>query len=302
MSLFSLLNREKTPVGGNRHTARRSINFWVLAGLGLFLLGILAGLYLFFPVDVLKQRIVQDIATRSGVQLQIEKLTLYPLLTLDAEQLNIDIPGLQQPLVIEQLSIAPQWSTLLSGDPGAQLQAHLMNGMVTGSLKKNGALSAKAAGLRFDLPMQKPVPLNITGTLNDATIDSSIRLGPERKSHMSLRLTDVSVLGLEMFNTDGRGLALGAITLEVDGQGQALRITSLTAVGGDVDITGEGTLLIGRNSATSRIKLELQILPGKSADPMIASLLELAGEAEENGRYRVRLTGTLANPVMKAGG
>lgn len=302
MSFFARLNKEKGPVAGRRHQARRWLSLWLLAGAGLFLLGLLVGLYLFFPVEVLKQRIIQEVATRTGAQLQIEQLTLYPLLTLDAKQVKFDLAGLPQELEVERLSISPQWSTLLSGDPGAQLHANIMSGAITGGLQKSGAFSAKAAGLRFDIPLQKPLHMNITGTLTESILDSALHLGPEIKSQLSLRLIDVRILGLEILKAGGPGLTLGAITLEMDGQGQALRINSLTATGGDLEVTGEGTLLFGRSLSTSRIKLALQISTGPNADPTITSLLQIAGEADKDGRYPVRLSGTLANPILKSGG
>lgn len=301
MSLFARLNKDKGTAVGRRHQTRRWLSLWLLAGVGLFLLGLLIGLYLFFPVEVLKQRIIQEVATRTGAQLQIEQLSLYPLLTLDAERVNVVMTGLPQALEIERLSIAPQWSTLLTGDPGAQLHVNLMNGAITGRMQKSGALSVEAAGLRFDLPLQKPMPMNITGTLSEAILDSFLHLSPENKSQMSLQLNDVRILGLEILKAGGSGIALGEITLEVEGQGQSLRIKSLTAKGGDLEVTGEGTLLFGRSLSTSRIKLALQISTGPNADPTITSLLELAGEADTDGRYSVRLSGTLANPVLKAG-
>lgn len=302
MSFFARINKEKGQVVGRRQTARSWLSLWLLAGAGLFLLGLLVGLYLFFPAEMLKQRIIQEVATRTGAQLQIEQFTLYPLLTLDARQINFDMAGLPQALEVERLSISPQWSTLLSGDPGAQLHVNIMNGTVTAGLLKSGAISGKAAGLRFDLPIQKPLPFNITGTLSEVTIDAATRLDPETQTHLLLRMVDVKVLNLQLLEADGPGLALGDITLEAEGQGRSLRIKSLTAKGGDFDVDGEGTLLIGRSSASSRIKLALQVRPGPNADPTISSLLELAGKPDPDGRYTVRLSGTLANPVLNAGG
>ena len=277
-------------------------SFFLLAGGGLFLLGAFVGFYLFFPAEALKQRIIQEVGTRTRVVVQIDQVTLYPLLTLDAERVSLNIAGLPQPLEIEQLRLTPQWFTLLAGNPGVQLQADIMSGTITADLQKSGALSAKAMGLRFDLPLQNPIPFNVTGTLDDLTLDSSLRLGSEIKTLMSLRLTDVSILGLDLFTAESPGVALGEVVLEVDGQGRSMRITSLATKGGDLVVDGEGTLLIGRTAATSRIKLALQVRPGPNADPSLSSLLELAGKPGQDGRYPLNLSGTLAKPILKPGG
>lgn len=277
-------------------------SLFLLAGCGLLLLGMLTGFYLFFPAEALKQRITQEIMTRTGTKVQIRQVSLYPLLSLDADQVTIDLPDLPHPLQIEQLSLSPLWSTVLSSNPGVQLQAEFMHGTLAGELLKSGMISAMATGLSFDLPMQKPMALNITGTLNQANLDAATRLEPETKTVLSLQLSDVRVSGMDIFKTDTSGIDLGEVSLEVDGQGRAMKVKTLSAKGGDLDVSGEGTLLIGRTSASSRIKLALQVRAGANADPSIASMLELAGKPGPDGRYSLNLGGTLAKPTIRTGG
>ncbi len=64
--------------GGTRRTkmpiaAWQRPSLFLLTGAGLLLLGMLAGVYLFFPADALKQRITQEIRTRTGAEVQIQK-------------------------------------------------------------------------------------------------------------------------------------------------------------------------------------------------------------------------------------
>jgi type II secretion system protein N len=285
--------------------AWRRPSLFLLAGAGLLLLGMLTGVYLFFPADALKQRIIQEVEAHAGVavqSLQIEQVSLYPLLTLDAVGIELGLTGLPLPIPIEALSIAPQWSTLLSADPGVLVQGSLMNGTITAGLLKSGAISARAAGLRFDLPMQKPLPFNVTGTLSEAAFDGGTQLDTETKTHLLLRLADVNVLGLELLKADGSGLALGEITLEAEGQGRSMRVKTISAKGGDLEVNGDGTLLIGRTSASSRIKLALQVRPGANVDPSITSLLDIFGKPDADGRYPLQVTGTLGKPILKSGG
>lgn len=292
----------KTPATARQRSALRRPSLFLLAGAGLLLLGLLAGFYLFFPAEALRQRLVQEVVMRSGAQVQIEHVTLYPLLSLEANRIELGVTGLPQPLEFEQLRVAPQWSTLLSGDPGAQLQGRIMGGTIAAGLRKSGAIRAMATGLRFDLPVQQPISFNVTGTLSEASLDATIGLAAETRTRLLLQLAGVSVLGLEILPADSRGLALGEITLELDGQGRALHINTLTARGGDLEVAGEGTLQLGRTPATSRIKLALQVGPGPNADPTLISLLQLAGEPAADGRYSLQLSGTLAKPILNPGG
>ena len=296
--LFQKLRQ--TGVSGGLDNRRRS-GLALLAGSSLFLLGLIVGIYLFFPADALKQRITQELNARTGTEVQIEQVTLYPLLSLSADQIKIGITDLPNPVEIEQLNIAPQWLTLLSSNPGMQLQSRLMSGTLTGEILKSGEIRATATGLHFDLPLQNPMAMNISGILDQATLDATTRLDPKTNPHIALQLSKVSITGLEIFKEDSPGIALGEIILEVEGQGRALNIKTLSAKGGDFDINGEGTLLIGRTSAASRIKLELQVRPGPNAEPSIASLLELAGKPGTSGYYSLKLSGSLTKPVLNTG-
>ena len=287
----------------SRKTKRRAAawqkpGLFVLAGAGLLLLGMLTGFYLFFPAEALRQRVIQEVETRTGAEIQIGQMALYPLLTLDASQISFDVTGLPQPMQIEQLSLAPQWSTLLSSDPGVQLQAQLMNGLVNAEVLRTGMINAMATGLRFDLPLQKPMAMNITGKLDQTTVNAATHLDPETKTQLSLQLSDVRISNLAFFKEDSPGIALGEIVLEVNGQGRAMKINALTAKGGDFNISGEGTLFIGRTSATSRINLSLQIKAADSAHPTLVSLLELSAPPDANGDHHLRVTGTLTTPTI----
>lgn len=275
-------------------------SLFVLAGAGLLLLGMLTGFYLFFPAEALRQRVIQEVETMTGTEIQIGKMALYPLLTLDASQVSFGVTGLPHPMQIEQLSLAPQWSTLLSGDPGVKLQARLMNGLVNAEVLRTGMIKAMATGLRFDLPLQKPMAMNITGKLDQSTVNAATRLDPETKTQLSLQLSDVSISSLDFFKEDGSGIALNEIVLEVRGQGRAMKINALTAKGGDFNINGEGTLFIGRTSATSRINLSLRIKTADSAHPTLVSLLELSAPPDASGNHHLRVTGTVAAPNIVA--
>jgi hypothetical protein len=117
-----------------------------------------------------------------------------------------------------------------------------------------------------------------------------------------LRLADVNVLGLELLKADGSRLALGEITLQVEGQGRSMKVKTLSAKGGDLDVSGNGTLLIGLTASTSRIKFTLQVRSSPTADAFIASLLELAGKPGPDGFYSIKVSGTLDKPILKPGG
>jgi type II secretion system protein N len=291
--------QKEQPVTSGRRTLP---GLFLLGAAGLFLLSLLTGIYLFFPAETLKQRISREAAMRAKIDLQIESLSLSPLLTFDADRLSVTAEELPWPLEIEALKIAPAWMTWFSGDPGIRLEARLMGGTVTSSLRKSGTVSAQAADLSFDLPIRDPLTFRIAGTLVAADLDTQTRLDRETPTRISLRLNQVRIIGLDLSGAGGTDINLGEITLLVTGQGRDMQIDSLSAKGGDFDVEGDGAVMIGRTAAASRLRITLRVRPGSSLDPDIASLLELAGKPGPDGRYPLQVTGSLAKPSLKIGG
>lgn len=289
---------KKSPAAAGRRTPWQRTGLFLLGASALFLVSFFSGVYLFFPAEALKQRIIQTVAQNSGAEVRIESLALYPLLTFEAEQVNLATQNIPWPLEVEELQISPRWLSLLSKDPGAQIKARLMGGTVTSAWQKSGLISVQAQGLRFDLPLQEPLALQIVGTLDEADLDSGVRLDTDTQTQLALQLSDVSILGLDLAGDGETQIGLGQISLRLAGQGRSIQINSLTAQGGDFDVDGEGSVIIGRTAATSRLRLTLLIRPGPDIDPSLNSLLELTGKPAADGRFPLRITGSLAKPVL----
>lgn len=289
---------KKSPAAAGRRNSWQRTGLFLLGASALFLVSFFSGVYLFFPADALKQRIIQTVAQNSGAEVRIGSLALYPLLTFEAEQVNLAAQNIPWPLEVEELEISPRWLSLFSKDPGAWIKARLMGGTITTGWQKSGLISVQAQGLRFDLPLQEPMALRIAGTLNEAALDSGVRLDSDTQTQLTLQLSDVSILGLDLTGDGDTQIGLGEISLQLAGQGRSIQINSLTAQGGDFDVDGEGSVIIGRTAATSRLRLTLLVQPGPDLDPSLNSLLELTGKPAEDGRFPLRITGSLAKPVL----
>ncbi|MEJ2491174.1 MAG: type II secretion system protein GspN [Desulfuromonadales bacterium] len=272
---------------------------FVLACLVLFLVSALAGFYLFFPGNTLKERIVHEAASRADLTVMMDSLSLSPILTLKATGLAIRHEDLPVPVGIDQLTLAPEWTTLLSGDPGISIDASIMGGTISSVVTRSGAVTAQGADVRLDLPLQEPFPLRVGGQLSRLDFSGGTRLDTDTASELSVRLTDVEVLGLEGLNAEGTSLSLGEITLNVEGLGRAMKVNTLTAQDGAFDVSGSGTVLIGRTASSSRLNLSLQVKPTAKADPSLVSLLELSGQPGDDGAYTLRLSGTPTRPVLQ---
>jgi type II secretion system protein N len=297
----------KFPALKRRTIAPRKIlkprpSLFLFGGAGLFLLSLLVGIYLFFPNETLKHRIIQEVATRTRAELQIESARFLPVMTLDLSGLSISGAGLPVPLDIDELAFSPQWTSLVTGDPGVAMKVRCLSGEITAGFRHSGTVIAQAKGLQFDLPFQQPMPFQVAGILDEADIRTATRLDRETVTQVTLQVTSARLLGLDLGATETSGINLGEITLELTGEGRSMQVKSLVAKGGDFEISGNGILLIGRTAESSRIRLAFQIKPGQNADPSLTSLLELAGKPDPNGIYPLQLTGTIAKPLLKQGG
>jgi type II secretion system protein N len=294
--------KKVAPVAAGRKSAWQRSGLFLLGAAALFLLAFFVGIHLFFPTETLKQRLSFEAAMQTGAEVRIESVALSPVLTLAASGVNLTTKDLPWRFEIDDLRVTPRWLTLFSGDPGAQIQALMMNGTLTLNFRKSGAFTAQAAGLSFDLPVSAPLTCRVAGTLGAADLTSKTRLDADTQTHLSLRLSEVRILGLELSGGGGTDLEIGEITLRADGQGRSMQINSLAAKGGDFDLDGEGTLMVGHTADSSRLRLTLTIRPGPNLDSSISSLLELAGEPDSDGRYTLQVTGSLSRPLLKLGG
>ena len=286
----------------NRPGGWRSSSLFLLSAVGLFFLAFLAGFYLFFPNETLKQRIAKEVTEQTGLDVQIATLAVYPLLKLETAGIEIVSEKIPWPIVIDELDIAPRWLASLSGDPGAQVEARLLNGTLTLGVQQSGTLSAQSTGLRFDLPFVEPMTFRLLGTLAEADLETDTRLDAEAQTRLLLRLSELQVSGLGLAGDGDTRVNLGEILVRVAGKGRSMEVENLAASGGDIALEGEGTVIIGRTAASSRIRLNLRVRPQPGLDPSLLSLFELAGRPEADGSYPLQLTGTLANPQLKPGG
>ncbi|HKL25652.1 MAG TPA: type II secretion system protein GspN [Desulfuromonadales bacterium] len=280
----------------------RASSLFLTVATALFFIAFLAGVYLFFPGETLRQRLIQEVSQQADLELQLGSLTLQPLLTLAAGDIRIMSPDIPWPLEIEELEASPNWMSVLTGDPGANIRARLMDGSLSCSLQKSGNLNVRSAGLRFDLPLTNPMALRLTGRVDEVALDTGIRLNTDTQTNLFLKLNETRILELDLSGAGDTSIALDEITLQVEGQGRSMQITALEARGGDLLVTGEGVVIIGRTAETSRLRLTLQMRPAAGLDPAVASLFDLAGKPQPDGSYSLQISGSLAQPLIRPGG
>lgn len=258
-----------------------------LTGTGLFLLAFLLGTYLFFPVAAVQQRLVAEIEARSPISIQIDRLSLSPLFTLSAQHSTVTFDdSVRSPIDLHELRLKPLWTTLLTSNPGLAIEAALPQGQFAADWRRDGELELHVEELKLtNIPVGQE-----TRTLLSGMVVKGELLGvfPSKKTAENLLTVEMETATL---NIMGQPLALGKVSVLGGGQGNNLRITTLTASGGEVTITGSGRLLLGASMAASRVNLDLTLRPSAATPGSITALLELAARRQADGSYRLQLSG-----------
>jgi type II secretion system protein N len=275
-------------------------NHWAL-GSALFLFSLICGFYLAFPDTALKQTIVRQFEKHLPVRIELAEANLLPLLTVTGKQVSVTLPSeATSILLIDSFSLSPKWLSTISGDPGITGELNSSSGQIAFHWQKSGALEIQGSDMPFEIPLATSPAMRIAGTLKTAVVETEVPIKKQTDSLLEISLGRVTIRGLEAISGNPNGLQLGNLTLQATGQGNAFTIKNIQTSEGDLLITGQGTLILAAaDPIRSRINLNLTVSAGKSADPTLASLLELAGTKQPDGSRKLRLTGTLAKPITR---
>lgn len=267
----------------------------ILTGTLLFGLAFGLGCYLFFPVATVQRWLTEEIGRRTGASIELDAPKLSPLLTMRTPRGRLSFPDAPQaPIDLVDLRLRPRWSTLFSGDPGIALETAFSGGMLSAVVTRGGTYRVDAEGLQFDkLPLHRETGTLLSGTLLKAHFATTYPAQKSGRNALTLEMERVSL------NLLGQPLALGKIRIDGDGQQNTLQLATLTASGGDLAVSGTGTLLLGASPAASRISLDLTLRPAPAAPATITALLEVAARKEADGGYRLRLSGSPARLAIE---
>ena len=273
----------------------------LLTGIALFFVAFLLGFLLGFPTAAAKQKII-SVFREGQATAELQTLHLSPLLALKGENLSIrmDNAGLP-PLMVDRFSVRPLWGTLLSAEPGVKVDADLLQGGLQAEVQKGGRTQVRASGLKFTLPVENGTA-TISGTLSAGQMQMTASGGKTGESILSLTFAELLAQSPLLASTASRPLALGQFVVEAQGRGQAYTITRLESNGGDVAVSGTGSLLRGRTLASSRLNLNLVLRPTPSLPGEYRTLLALLGPVGGDGSYPLNLAGTLASPRLQGAG
>ncbi len=280
---------------------RKKLNLYLVAGLGFFLLGLFCSVYWTFPGEILRQRLVHELEARLPLKVTLAEADLRPLLTVTGKQLSVGLPDQPGTLFqVDTFQVDPHWTSLFTGELGVEGDLSVLAGELSFRWQRSGPLELSGQKLSLDLPLATSPATRFSGILTTGRVTTAAPLQKTTESRIDLTFEQVAVQGLEDLVSNAAGLRLGTISLQMTGQGTAFSIARLEMTGGDLELSAEGTLMLATaKPQNSRINLNLSVRAGKQADPILVSLLELAGTPQSDGSRKLRLTGTLDKPVFR---
>lgn len=291
MSLFGNIQLGPQFMVGNR----RLFLFCLL----LFLVSGVLSFWFFFPAEVLQRYLVQEVAQRSGLEMEgSDAKMLFPFgveldLTIDSGRRELS------PLLLRDLQLTPVWTRLLSNAPAVDLRADLAGGVIAGQADRSGQLSLEFENVELFGLLQEDQPYRLEGRLTGSLQVADLAAAINGQGEFVLRSSETFLHGLSRLGLPER-FALGLLQLDGKFSQQRLSIEKILLTEGDIEMSGGGTLLVAETPEQTRINLNLRLHPTQSTPDSVREVLKLTGvKPTADGSYLLRIAGTLARPALR---
>lgn len=272
---------------------------FLIGSLVLLAAAFVLSFYFFFPGDMLKARMEEELAAHAPLDIEVEEITLRFPPALLAREIYFTAQPNRQPLHIVEAVISPSWATLVGNDPALAFRSSIGGGRVEGTIRRSGALAANISQVAFAEPLLANSPLALAGTIDSGQLSAVLPPTTNSDSRLAVTLNQLRLTGLEGFGVTSGAVSLGTMVLQGSGKGNNYKIDELESSGGDLEVSGGGTLLLAETAERSRLNLSLTLRPAATLDKNLKELLSLFAKPARDGSLRLRITGTLANPSLQ---
>jgi type II secretion system protein N len=266
----------------------------------LFVVGAFFSFWVFFPAEVLEQRLVQELSRESGIKMRSDNAAmLVPLgLRLDLTLVS-KYPELAD-LVIDDLRMTPAWTSLVTRNQALDLQGDLAGGRLNSRLARDGDVTLKLREIRLLELFGADMAYRLNGLLTAEFRGEDLAAGADQgQGTFSVNIQQASVLGLEQIGL-AADLPLGAVQIAGRFSDMRVSLEQLSVVGGALEVSGGGTLLVGPTPERTRLNLNIRLQPTTQTPVGVRDLLSLTGvRPTPDGSYTLQIGGTLARPVMR---
>jgi len=256
-------------------------------------------LLLSLPLEPLTRQL-EILARQQGLELQIETLERTFPLAITANRIQIRHPDFpQHPVQLEQLEIKPLWSSLTSGNPGVHITLKAYQGLIQGTVLRDGQVDVDANGLILNETLEPQYPLSLSGRVDNANFSGVLPLQRNNRSQFQIDMSTLDLSGLQNIGSTRDLLSIGQLQSSAQITGQLIKINNLNTSGSDLLLNGNGTLRLGSSPVNSRLNLNLNITPQTSLDPLLKDMLSMVKKPRNDGSYHLRIAGKLTKLQLK---
>ncbi len=290
-----------------------------IAYLGLFVALYAIFLYLFFPYDALKERILGEVERQLGGGLQVSAKSLEPhwITGVDIEDLMIEGPGaggMVKLVKFDRVRARAALIPLVFGSLRASFTIDLGKGEISGSAKSGEdvinvkvevddlnlgdfAFIRERTGLgirsRIDgdaeLAINRTQPVRSTGNIDIALNDLSIAQSQLKLGELALDIPDL-VIAKGKDSKIKLSLGRGTVTFE-----------NFALKGGDLTMDLKGKLFLSSRVENYRLNLRGSFGVSQKLNEALPFLFIVDSQRQADGSYPLSITGRLARPSIKIG-
>ncbi|WP_321366217.1 type II secretion system protein GspN [uncultured Desulfuromusa sp.] len=265
----------------------------------LFIVSTFLSTWLFFPIEAIQRRLLQNVSQQTGLDMRGRNATLlFPLgIGLDLS-IYPDIPGLND-LEITELQVSPVWHSLFSSDKRLNLTGTLATGQFDVDAAESGVIHTQFKNVALAALQKADLLYRISGTVTGRFSGENLSENMEGQGDFSFHVVNVQIKGLEKI---GLPASFSAGTLRLDGKFDQRRFSLEKVVlsEGFLDLSGGGNVLIGETPEQTRLNLNVRLHRTATTPDSLQELFNLTGiKPTADGSYLMRIGGTLAKPIIR---
>lgn len=266
----------------------------------VFILGVFIAFWAFFPVDAVQQRMVHEISRESGIKMRGDRPSmLMPLGVKMDLTIYPDIPELAD-IDVTDLRITPAWMSLLTSNQALLLKGNVAGGRIDSRIGSNSDVNVQLREVMLLLLQQGDLPYRLRGSLSGQLQGEQLAAGVNgAQGTFTLDVQQAAILGLDQIGL-GADMPLGQLQVSGRFGERRLNLEQVVVSGGALDLSGNGTVLMGGTPAQTRLNLNVRLQPTQQTPEGVRDLLMLTGvRPGADGSYQLQIGGTLARPVMR---
>ncbi len=261
-----------------------------------FIVCFLLAIYLNLSLEPFARQL-ENLAEKKGLHLKVQNSQLQFPLGLGAERLDINHSiAPDRTFEIYDVDLRPLWLSLIGSNPGLRFDLVALQGHVSGTAHSNGEVLMELVKLKFDEPLGLKLPLSAEGVLEKGVFRGVLPLVKKNRVDLQLDLTELRVKGTQSLGSGSDQLQLGELSLTAESKGPRIRINNLSISGPEIDIKGNGSLLLGRSPTDTSMNINLVLTPKAGLDPGLKDMLGLIKKPMADGSFQINLRGTLTRP------